>query len=528
MAHFEALRNSVQALGGDCHASVSSMAFPLAGGMELRGLGTRVALPRGTVVLRVPLAACLTSADAVDERGAALQGALEAACAAEGMPTAQRHFLEMALTLLSPRAAALHGGAYVDALPDGVEHQGSVPSAFLDEALDALQSAPLSALVRQRRRWMSAVLKRVQWDALGGAPAPTAERLAWALFVVRSRLFNVHAAVAAMEEIAAVETGAAAATSSSSYNTWAAGDVRVLAPLLDMMNHAFPPGANTVRTFDGARASFVVTTTRDVAAGEQLCVDYSAGSKAPLPNDRLLLSYGFVLPNNRDDELLIDFRDDFRICFDDAKAASASGGLGSTAAAAAAAQTRLLVLQRGGFTRAANGSNGFSAAGFVVASARDAPAAAEAEAEERRGPGQLLACARACSAPLDAFASPGTAALLLSGRAVSVELELAAVRLLIRKLVTLITAFPTTEHRDVALLGELNAADAGGALAAQLRLAIEFRVAKKRLAQRLLTHFGKQKRALSRMAAKQKREAAAVVAKEEESGTGAGAAGGEG
>ena len=478
----DALVAAVVAAGGLYHAAVAPMEFDLGGGVVLRGLGTAAALPSGTAVLRVPLNACLSSADSLAV-GGDLQLALEAACAAEGVPQAQKHFLEMALLLLSPRGEALHGGAYRRTLPDGVEHQGSVPFAFTDDALDALQSDALCALVRQRRRWMRAVLARLP-DV---PPPPTEERLAWALFVVRSRLFNVHLAPppAARDAVGDAARGA--------YNAWCKGDVRVLAPLLDMMNHAFPPGANTVRTYDGGANAFVVTTTCDVAAGEQLCVDYSAGRKAPLPNDRLLLSYGFVLAENRDDELLVDFRDDFRACFD-------AAGAEATDAARALAQTRLLVLKRGGFTKPRARSNGFSAAGFVIGSARDCE-------DVLRGP--LLACARACSTPLAALADPGAVARLLGGGQVDVHCELVAVRLLWRKLIAIVSAFATTASEDAALLAAPRDASPD-ALVPQVRLAIEFRLAKKRLAQRLLTHFGASKLALAGLA--RKAAAAAAVA----------------
>ncbi len=68
-------------------------------------------------------------------------------------------------------------------------------------------------------------------------------------------------------------------------------------PIVDLMDHA--RGETTWR-YDVAGARYVVTASRDFAAGEAVHLDYGAYGNA-----RLLVDYGFALPDNPDDETVL-------------------------------------------------------------------------------------------------------------------------------------------------------------------------------------------------------------------------------
>ena len=116
---------------------------------------------------------------------------------------------------------------------------------------------------------------------------------------------------------------------------WCADDdVLALVPGIDLANHAFhgTPQCNTVRTFDGAQMCFEIHAARALPAGHELCFDYSA--QAPMPTYQLFVTYGFVVRDNPNDEILVDFRDEFRECF------QAAEGLEPEADAAADQEVR--------------------------------------------------------------------------------------------------------------------------------------------------------------------------------------------
>eukprot|EP00887_Chlorella_sp_A99_P005016 scaffold4.g5016.t1 len=139
-----------------------------------------------------------------------------------------------------------------------------------------------------------------------GSDAPTREEVDWALSIVHSRSFG-----------APGKQGAVA--------------VRMLVPLVDMLNHAgdvtvSDPGAPEpeARAFDNVRWdldspsapaqaggggggegewAMVVSATRDIGAGEELFLSYGERS-----NDDFLAHYGFVPPRNPHDTGVLDPR----------------------------------------------------------------------------------------------------------------------------------------------------------------------------------------------------------------------------
>ena len=71
----------------------------------------------------------------------------------------------------------------------------------------------------------------------------------------------------------------------------AAGDVSVLVPFVDMLNHS--PAVATEAAWDDAARRYVVRTLTPFRAGEEVCIQYGAHD-----NDKLAYFYGFVMDDN--------------------------------------------------------------------------------------------------------------------------------------------------------------------------------------------------------------------------------------
>eukprot|EP00588_Corethron_pennatum_P004292 CAMPEP_0194283884 /NCGR_PEP_ID=MMETSP0169-20130528/26325_1 /TAXON_ID=218684 /ORGANISM="Corethron pennatum, Strain L29A3" /LENGTH=459 /DNA_ID=CAMNT_0039029575 /DNA_START=21 /DNA_END=1400 /DNA_ORIENTATION=+ len=144
-------------------------------------------------------------------------------------------------------------------------------------------SAPVvAAAVGARRRTMRLVHDRL------APPSLSLRDLCWASAVVTSRAFTrARPRVPAPGRIGHI----------------AAADATRILPAIDACNHGGPEGANAeVKNRDGGGPdphSASLLSTRAIAAGEEVLLDYSGGRG--LANDKLLLDYGFVLPENRHD-----------------------------------------------------------------------------------------------------------------------------------------------------------------------------------------------------------------------------------
>ncbi|KUJ13135.1 SET domain-containing protein [Mollisia scopiformis] len=69
---------------------------------------------------------------------------------------------------------------------------------------------------------------------------------------------------------------------------------RLLAPFADMLNHS--PEAKQCHVYDGFSGNLSVLAGKNYGSGDQLFINYG-----PLPNNRLLRLYGFVVPGNRNE-----------------------------------------------------------------------------------------------------------------------------------------------------------------------------------------------------------------------------------
>lgn len=219
---------------------------------EPRGVFATAALPAGALVARIPGEAVLSNHVAVHTtRAGELQARGEAP---EG--------LLLTVAVLALRASADPSWApYLGDLPARVDgHPASWPAA-VRRGVQGTNLAELLIAFEERMRGEVAMLRR---SALGFSSLSYATWLA-TRSVVTSRRFT-H------------DSGSA------------------LVPFGDLLNHAVDPEVD----WDWVEGAFVLTTRRAVPAGAELHDSY--GSKS---NTRLLLTYGFTLPDNPDDEVFL-------------------------------------------------------------------------------------------------------------------------------------------------------------------------------------------------------------------------------
>ena len=168
---------------------------------------------------------------------------------------------------------------YVRSLPVGFP---GVPIFWSKAELDALEYPPVSSQVVKRCRWLVEFSGMEDVQRLGrelfGAEAAnilSPNTLGWALSAVTSRAFRPGG-----------EGGAAA-----------------LLPLIDMCNHDFGPNAAVSGTSGTSGSSLLILkAVRDIAPGEDVTLSYG-----DLPNDFLLLDYGFVVEGNTHDNVKLSF-----------------------------------------------------------------------------------------------------------------------------------------------------------------------------------------------------------------------------
>lgn len=86
--------------------------------------------------------------------------------------------------------------------------------------------------------------------------------------------------------------------SSRLHSIKAENDLSGLVPFADLFNHR--SNSKTIWSFDFENQGFYMETSESTKRGEEICINY--GSKS---NIKLMLSYGFALENNEDDEFIL-------------------------------------------------------------------------------------------------------------------------------------------------------------------------------------------------------------------------------
>lgn len=164
---------------------------------------------------------------------------------------------------------------YLSLLPQGFP---GLPMFFSREAVQMLSYLPVVEQVNKRGRWLhqfsQSVLDPIRGtprDPYGGAIVDV-NALGWGLGVVTSRAFR----------------------------TRGPSHPASMLPLIDMANHSFTPNTEVKPAGDGKLA---LLAKKKIKAGEEILLSYGQ-----LPNDFLLLDYGFLVDNNPFDR--VNFRFD--------------------------------------------------------------------------------------------------------------------------------------------------------------------------------------------------------------------------
>jgi len=233
------------------------------------GLQASQACPAGTPLIILPPSLHLTYDNAItDPRLLALIAQV---------PT-ELWGAKLALQLLAHR---LQGDAspfepYIANLPQGFP---GLPMFFPPDAVQALSYPPVTEQVKRRCRWLLnfskdvlAPLPGTQADPFEGV-AIDANALGWALGAVTSRAFR----------------------------TRGPDQPAALLPLIDMANHSFEPNAK-IAAVPKSKGTLAMVAVRDLEPDEPILISYGG-----LPNDFLLLDYGFICADNPHDTVQLRF-----------------------------------------------------------------------------------------------------------------------------------------------------------------------------------------------------------------------------
>ena len=244
-----------------------------------RGIAAISPLRRGETFARVPLRLAITD-DPDDEESNELVGA--------DAPWSVR--LACKILRMASNGNESPWAPYLRVLPT------SVPNPLTTFSWEDTQAIAYEPARRQldNTSWLVASSSDSLPETAAGPAAPSREIFEWAVSVVHSRTFG------------------------SAGRTGGVG-VRMLVPLVDMLNHAGdedqasiigpaavpqPVPMDNVRwdiiSKIGGEYFMVLTTTRDIGAGEELLLSYGERS-----NDDFFLHYGFIPPRNVHDDVIL-------------------------------------------------------------------------------------------------------------------------------------------------------------------------------------------------------------------------------
>lgn len=184
---------------------------------------------------------------------------------------------KLALKLLFERIKGDEGHfwPYIKNLPVGFP---GLPLFYDQKSIQALEYPPVSSQIIKRCKWLlqfsSTELQQKDNSPFDGSVID-ANTLGWAFAAVTSRAFRPGGPKSA----------------------------GVLLPLIDMCNHSFSPNAKVIGSKNAlASDSLSMVAISDIAAGEPILLNYGK-----LPNDFLLLDYGFVVDDNPYDTVKLSF-----------------------------------------------------------------------------------------------------------------------------------------------------------------------------------------------------------------------------
>ena len=338
-----------------------------------------------------------------------------------------------------------HFADYIAALPNTYP---GLPIFFSDEAVKALEYPPVTVEVIRRCRWLinfsgqvlapfQQQINKNDLDPFSGVLIDS-NILGWGLAAVTSRAFRPKGTQ----------------------------HPACMLPLIDMANHSFTPNCKIMLSKGG---ELNMIAARDIVAGEQLCIDYG-----PWPNDYFLLDYGFIVPDNPHDNVLLKF---------DRSLIEAAKGIGNVPSQLRDDGTLLPLpswqkkaLESIGIDTSSSGNSQQVAIRQHFGNLNTCPV------EDK-----LLAGVRIlCSTQASELKGTGAKRLCDWNRPLTLKNELAALKTLLGICAIALSQFSTTDAIDMELL-KLPTPEKKHKLPKDVELAVRFRLEKKRLLTRAMT-----------------------------------------
>lgn len=239
---------------------------------QQRGLYTTKSWKKGQIVLKIPSDSCLALADPTVTESPSLpqQGAY------------------LLTEYLENEEAQNMWDPYLKTFP--LEVSSPTPDLWEKDEIDLLEFPRCIKAAQDRKTEYGSIAKEKDLDA---------ERLRYAGWLVTSRSVSVSVAQNDSVEPEYDDRGQVMAKAKQVY-------IRVLVPLLDMVNHANLKDSNVRMTIldpHKDNAWFALEATRNIPAGRELKMTYGAGGSSDSVD--MLLNYGIVEPGNELDEYMI-------------------------------------------------------------------------------------------------------------------------------------------------------------------------------------------------------------------------------
>ncbi|XP_002964620.2 histone-lysine N-methyltransferase setd3 [Selaginella moellendorffii] len=242
------------------------------------GLVATQDLPQGSTIITLPRRVPMPMPD--PENAAVLAPSEGVICEIANRVPEELWAMRLGLKLLYERAQkGSYWWPYISMLP----HSFTLPIFFSGVDIESIDYAPVTHQVKKRCRFLlqfSAELAKL--ESLPEEVHPFAGQsvdsgaLGWAMAAVSSRAFRIHGVTNKLCSA-------------------------MMLPLIDMCNHSFQPNAHIEEDLsrDAQDVSFLkVVTKRNLEKGSAITLNYG-----PLSNDLLLLDYGFVIPDNPHDRI---------------------------------------------------------------------------------------------------------------------------------------------------------------------------------------------------------------------------------
>lgn len=237
------------------------------GDKDYRAVHATMDLRKGRRVALIPKDALMSLEIAMDECKAA------AILKKDAQVQSQQTYLACYLLEQRTLGEKSRWHAYMQLFP---QEFPSMPCTFDEKAMKELQTSSLIALCTQRKKMIEDDYKLLEKHVSDFTKLYSLQDFYWARMVVLTRVFSITVDSTCLPKRI----------------------TEVLAPIADMLNHQ--QKASTEWKYDEKLQSFVVVTTSDITAGEQVFDSYGRKCNTILAN-----GYGFALEHNPDNTCVL-------------------------------------------------------------------------------------------------------------------------------------------------------------------------------------------------------------------------------